>query len=182
MEIVNELRTLNKEYEAKLYNIFIREIDKAIKCADDNKMNSIYKFIYINEEIDKLHIKLGIAKKSILKEEKRDNYIEPSLTDEFIEKICNYIESITKEAQNYLKIMGEIIIQSDSLYFLLETHKELDKILSHPIIKDNMYITEGINLDKNKFHSFEEIDEYKKLVKERENYSLIIQDIGEKRI
>ena len=183
MEIIEELIILNKEYEDKLYNIFKREIDNAIKYAEGNKMNSIDKFIYINETLDKLHNKLGIARKSIVKEEKRDNYIEPSLTDDFIKRIDIYIEPITKEVQNYLKIMGEIIIQSDSLYFLIETYKELDKILNHPIIKNNMYVIERIDLDKNKFHFLEEIDVYKKLlIKENNNFSLITQDIGGKRL
>lgn len=183
MEIIEELRALTKDYEDKLYSIFTREIDKAIKFADDNKMNSIDKFIYVNEEIDKLHVKLGIARGSINKLEKRTNYIEPSLTDDFIERICNYIEPIIKEAQNYLKTMGEIIIQSDSLYFLIETYKELEKLLSHPVIKNNMYVIEGIDLDKNKFHFLEEIDVYKKLlIKESNDFSLIKQDIGGKRL
>lgn len=164
MEIIEELRTLTKDYEDKLYNIFTREIDKAIKYADDNKMNSIDKFIYVNEEIDKLHVKLGIVRGSINKLEKRPNYIEPSLTDDFIERICNYIKPVTKEAQNYLKIIGEKIICSTSLERLIDEYQELAKILSHPLIKEHNYITINVPLENDNLNTKKLIIRCKRLL------------------
>ena len=46
------INEITKEYDNKLYIVFKEIIDQAIKEADDKKMDSIMKFIYINSKLE----------------------------------------------------------------------------------------------------------------------------------
>ena len=48
MSIYNKFSDITKEYDNKLYIVFKEIIDQAIKEADNKKMDSIMKFIYVN--------------------------------------------------------------------------------------------------------------------------------------
>lgn len=146
MALVDLFNNITKEYDDKLFAIFKDVIDKAIIEAEEKKLNSLDKFLYIDEMLNHAYIDLA----SSMEIASSPNYIQrinPPISEKLLERICNYLEPYVNAASDYIKVVGEQVINSTNMEELLDNYSELQKILETDGVFENSYLYEGIEFD-----------------------------------
>ena len=152
MSIYNKFSDITKEYDNKLYIVFKEIIDQAIKEADNKKMDSIMKFIYVNSKLESAYVELALALGIISDNNPSElpKRIDPPISENLLERIYEYINPIIESAKMRIKQKAEYVLQSSNLLELKERYTDLMKILSADEIQENSYLIEDIDFDENR--------------------------------
>jgi len=152
MSIYNKFSDITKEYDNKLYIVFKEIIDQAIKEADNKKMDSIMKFIYVNSKLESAYVELALALGIISDNNSSElpKRIDPPISENLLERIYEYINPIIESAKMRIKQKAEYVLQSSNLLELKERYTDLMKILSADEIQENSYLIEDIDFDENR--------------------------------
>lgn len=146
MTIYNMFTDITKEYDNKLYAVFKEIIDQAIIEADNKKMDSIKKFIYVNSKLESAYAELALALGIITNKTELSKRI---ISEKLLERIYEYINPIIEFAKMEIKQKAEYVLQSSSLLEFQERYDCLKQILSTDEIQENPYLIEDIEFDDN---------------------------------
>lgn len=147
MTIYNMFTDITKEYDNKLYVVFKEIIDQAIIEADNKKLDSIKKFIYLNSKLESAYVELALALEIITNKTELPRRIDPPISENLLERIYEYINPIIESAKMGIKQKAEYVLQSSNLLELQERYDYLKQILSTDEIQENPYLIEDIEFD-----------------------------------
>ena len=151
MELMDKFTSITKKHDDAMFEIFKSIIDKAKKEAEEQRLDSIYTFVYVNEKLQNAFRKLALVK-GVVSDEK--NYTEALsshiLSESLLERIYTYLYSIIKDTRNGIRKLCEDILDSTSLKELQERYDRLLSVLSMREIQANEYLYEGIEFTKKK--------------------------------
>lgn len=151
MGLVEEFTVITEEYDNKLFNIFKRVIDVALKDSEDSKMNPIETFIHVNAELESSYVELALAL-GIITEERVTTYEKFSLnsapiSEKLLERIDAYMEPIVKEARKIIRQKAKEVQCATSLEELQEKYNHLMAILNNESILNFSYIFEDLEIN-----------------------------------
>lgn len=151
MKLVDEFTIITEEYDNKLFNIFKRVIDVALKDSKDSNMDPIETFIYINDKLESSYVELAVAL-GIVTEESIKVYGKNSLrsapiSEKLFERIDAYMEPVVKEAREVIRRKAEEVQRATSLEELKEKYNHLMAILNSEAISNFSYIFEDLEIN-----------------------------------
>lgn len=152
MALVDEFTTVTEEYDNNLYNVFKKVIDKAKLYSKQANMDPIETFIHVNKSLEDSYIELSVALGITSKEKAHfafQNNKAP-LSEKLQERLFTYIEPITNEARNAIKLKAKDVLSATSLEELQEKYNSLLSILSKEPISKSPYLYEGLEFTKKK--------------------------------
>lgn len=152
MALVDEFTTVTEEYDNNLYNIFKRVIDEATLYSKQASMDPIETFIHVNKKLEISYVELSVALGITSKEKAHFAFQnnKPPLSEKLQERIFTYMEPITNEARNTIKLKAEDVLSATSLEELQEKYNSLLSMLSKEPISKSPYLYEGLELTKKK--------------------------------
>jgi len=138
MDLVQEFKRINDEYNNRLFKVFILAIDTAIAYSIEEKMNPLDRYVYVNNVIEDAYRKLAFAKGNI------DNpslpyEVTPPIDDVLMEKIYNYVEPLFVEARNEIQKQYQEIMKAETLGELLEKFEAFKEMLRIKDVPNVLY-------------------------------------------
>lgn len=152
MALADEFTTVTEEYDNNLYNIFKKVIDEAQLYSKQANMDPIETFIHVNKSLEISYVELSVALGITSKEKAHfafQNNKAP-LSEKLQERLFAYIEPITNEARNAIKLKAEDVLSATPLEELQEKYNSLLSILSKKPISSSPYLYEGLEFTKKK--------------------------------
>jgi len=147
MNILENFSLILKQHDETLFEIFKQLIDNAKIEAKEKNLDPILTFIHVNDNIEYGYIQLALAKGIIIRKEDYTEYHNQLIVSEkLLEKIYVYIEPITKNAREEIKLKAGYILASSTLEELKEEYKNLMELLSNNTIQKNSYVYEELEL------------------------------------
>lgn len=135
---MEEILSIIRECESKLFIIIKREIDKAIIRCKENNYDSIKTYIEIQKVINDLYDTiakiLGVS----------------GVSEELVEKVGEYTEEYEKAGVNLFQEKAELLLTARTLDELLDEMKKLNAIMKELDSVESSYIYEGVVFNNNK--------------------------------
>lgn len=161
MSLVEEFIEITNEYDNKLFEKFKTVIDQSILESKELRLDGIDSFIYIITKLEEAYIELALAIGIVTEETiKADTYfrINPPISEKLTERIYTYLEPITIEAQEAIKLLAEQVTLSTSVTEMQENYNKLNSILNNKTIAENPYLIDELDIGEGFTYKKDKID------------------------
>ena len=161
MSLVEDFTKITDEYDNKLFEKFKTVIDQSILESKELRLDGIDSFIYIITKLEEAYIELALAIGIVTEETiKADTYfrINPPISEKLTERIYTYLEPITIEAQEAIKLLAEQVTLSTSVTEMQENYNRLNSILNNKTIAENPYLIDELDIGEGFTYKKDKID------------------------
>ena len=161
MSLVEDFTKITDEYDNKLFEKFKTVIDQSILESKELRLDGIDSFIYIITKLEEAYIELALAIGIVTEETiKADTYfrINPPISEKLTERIYTYLEPITIEAQEAIKLLAEQVTLSTSVTEMQENYNRLNNILTNKTIAENPYLIDELDIGEGFTYKKDKID------------------------
>lgn len=161
MSLIEDFVEITNEYDNRLFEKFKTVIDQSILEVKELRLDGIDSFIYIIKKLEEAYIELALAIGIVTEETiKADTYfrINPPISEKLTERIYTYLEPVTVEAQESIKLLAEQVTLSTSVTEMQENYNRLNSILNNKTIAENLYLIDDLDIGEGFTYKKDKID------------------------
>ena len=147
MSYIDSFKSINNEYNRRIFNIIKNEIDKAIKEANKLNINDLDKLIHVDNRLQDVYLDYAVALEIIPSKELVLRLEYCPLPELLQYRVLDYLDPLIEKARNYIEAKAQAAAESGDLEELLTKVREIEDLLGDNTVQE-YNLADGIILKR----------------------------------